>query len=156
MLVFIAPGLGHVTGMTLLTARDIDYETSLLVNFWIASALAAGVVIGIYLLLYSRLGLGILSVRDDEVAAASVGVNVWRNRFIAYVAAAAGSGLAGAISFYGGAVHYSHNWFRFELGSRHDLHRDHRRNRNTRRANHRDFRLLWRARAFYQRICALR
>ena len=99
MLVFIAPSLGHVTGMTLLTARDIDYETFLLVNFWIASAVAAGVVIGIYLLLHSRLGLGILSVRDDEVAAASVGVNVWRNRFIAYVAAAAGSGLAGAISF---------------------------------------------------------
>ncbi len=99
MLVFIAPGFGHVTGMTLMTAREIDYETFLLVNFWIASALAAGIVIGIYLLLHSRLGLGMLSVRDDEVAAASVGVNVWRNRLIAYVVAAAGCGLAGAISF---------------------------------------------------------
>ena len=61
MLVFIAPGFGHYR-MTLMTARDIDYETFLLVNFWIASALAAGVVIGIYLLLHSRLGLGMLSV----------------------------------------------------------------------------------------------
>ena len=99
MLVFIAPGLGHVTGMTLTTARGIDYETFLLANFWIAAALAAGVAIGIYALLHSPLGLGMLSVRDDDIAAASIGVNVWRNRFIAYVAAAAGCGLAGGISF---------------------------------------------------------
>jgi branched-chain amino acid transport system permease protein len=99
MLVFIAPGLGHVTGMTLETAREIDYETFLLVNFWIAAALAAAIVIIIYALMHSPLGLGMLSVRDDEIAAASIGVNVWRNRFIAYVAAAAGCGLAGGISF---------------------------------------------------------
>jgi branched-chain amino acid transport system permease protein len=43
--------------------------------------------------------LGMLSVRDDDVAATSIGVNVWRNRFIAYVASAAGCGLAGGISF---------------------------------------------------------
>jgi branched-chain amino acid transport system permease protein len=99
MLVFIAPGLGHVTGMTLETTRGIDYETFLLANFWIAAALAAGVVAGIYALLRSTLGLGMLSVRDNEIAAASIGVNVWRNRFIAYAIAAAGCGLAGGISF---------------------------------------------------------
>jgi branched-chain amino acid transport system permease protein len=99
MLVFIAPGLGHVTGMTLETARDIDYETFLLVNFSIAAALSGCVAIGIYVLLHSPLGLGMLAVRDDDVAAASIGVNVWRNRFIAYVTAAAGCGLAGGISF---------------------------------------------------------
>jgi branched-chain amino acid transport system permease protein len=99
MLVFIAPGFGHVTGMTLETAREIDYEVFLLANFWIAAAFAAAVMVGIYLLLNSALGLGMLSVRDDEVAAASIGINVWRNRFIAYVAASAGCGLAGGISF---------------------------------------------------------
>jgi branched-chain amino acid transport system permease protein len=99
MLVFIAPGLGHVTGMTLETTRGIDYEAFLLANFWIAAAFAAVVVIGIYTFLHSPLGLGMLSVRDDDIAAASIGVNVWRNRFTAYVAAAAGCGLAGGISF---------------------------------------------------------
>src|SRR5262249_35477083 len=69
MLVFIAPGLGHVTGMTLETTRGIDYEIFLLTNFWIAAAFAAGVVIGIYALLHSPLGLGMLSVRDDDIAA---------------------------------------------------------------------------------------
>jgi branched-chain amino acid transport system permease protein len=99
MLVFITPGLGHVTGITLQTARELDYETFLLANFWIAAVLAAVVVGGIYVLLHSTLGLGMLSVRDDDIAAASIGVNVWRNRFIAYVTAAAGCGLAGGISF---------------------------------------------------------
>jgi branched-chain amino acid transport system permease protein len=99
MLVFIAPGFGHVTGMTLETAHGIEYETFLLINFWMAAALAVAVVAGIYILLRSRLGLGMLSVRDDDIAAASIGVNVWRNRFVAYVAAATGCGLAGGISF---------------------------------------------------------
>ncbi len=99
MLVFIAPGLGHVTGMTLETARDIDYGTFLAVNFWLAAALAPATIAAIYGLMHARLGLGMLSVRDNELAAASIGVDVWRNRFIAYVAAAAGCGLAGGITF---------------------------------------------------------
>ena len=99
VLVLMMPGLGHVTGMTLETARDIDYETFLLANFWIAAALAGGTTLGVYLLMRAPLGLGMLSVRDDEVAASSIGVDVWRNRFIAYVVAAAGCGLAGGISF---------------------------------------------------------
>jgi branched-chain amino acid transport system permease protein len=69
------------------------------VNFWIAAALAGGTALGIHLLMRSPLGLGMLSVRDNEVAATSIGVDVWRNRFIAYVAAAAGCGLAGGVSF---------------------------------------------------------
>ena len=99
VLVLMMPGLGHVTGMTLETARGIDYETFLLANFWIAAAVAGGTTLGIYMLMRSPLGLGMLSVRDNEIAATSIGVDVWRNRFIAYVAAAAGCGLAGGISF---------------------------------------------------------
>jgi branched-chain amino acid transport system permease protein len=99
MLVFIAPGLGHVTGMTLETAHMIDFDTFLTVNFWLAAAMAAATVAGIYILMGSRLGLGMTSVRDDEIAATSIGVDVWRNRFIAYVAAAAGCGLAGGLTF---------------------------------------------------------
>jgi branched-chain amino acid transport system permease protein len=99
VLVFMSPGLGHITGMTLETARLIDFETFLVANFWIAAAIAGGTALGIYLLMRSRLGLGMTSVRDNEIAAMSIGVNVWRNRFIAYVAAAAGCGLAGGTSF---------------------------------------------------------
>lgn len=99
VLVLMMPGLGHVTGMTLETARGMDFETFLLANFWIAGAVTGGTIVGVYLLMRSRLGLGMLSVRDNEIAATSIGVNVWSNRFIAYVAAAAGCGLAGGITF---------------------------------------------------------
>jgi branched-chain amino acid transport system permease protein len=56
-------------------------------------------VIGTYWLMRSRVGLGLMTVRDNDLAATSIGVDVWRNRFIAFVVSAAGTGLAGAVSF---------------------------------------------------------
>ncbi|WP_311043793.1 MULTISPECIES: branched-chain amino acid ABC transporter permease [unclassified Rhizobium] len=54
---------------------------------------------GSYLLLRSRYGLALIAMRDNPVAAASQGVNVSRLRFLIWVAAAVGTGLAGAIYF---------------------------------------------------------
>lgn len=54
---------------------------------------------GTYLLLRSRLGLALTAMRDDAVAASSQGVDVGRMRFLVYLVAAIGTGLAGAIYF---------------------------------------------------------
>lgn len=54
---------------------------------------------GSYWLLRSRYGLALTAIRDNPVAAASQGVNVGRLRFLIWVAAAVGTGLAGAIYF---------------------------------------------------------
>ncbi|MBB3388073.1 branched-chain amino acid transport system permease protein [Rhizobium sp. BK275] len=54
---------------------------------------------GPYWLLRSRYGLALIAMRDNPVAAASQGVNVGRLRFAIWVAAAVGTGLAGAIYF---------------------------------------------------------
>ncbi len=54
---------------------------------------------GSYWLLRSRYGLALTAMRDNPVAAASQGVNVNRLRFLIFVAAAVGTGLAGAIYF---------------------------------------------------------
>ena len=54
---------------------------------------------GSYWLLRSRFGLALIAMRDNPVAAASQGVNVAKLRFLIYVAAAVGCGLAGAIYF---------------------------------------------------------
>jgi branched-chain amino acid transport system permease protein len=54
---------------------------------------------GSYALLRSRYGLALVAMRDNPVAAASQGVNVGRVRFLLWVAAAMGTGLAGAIYF---------------------------------------------------------
>jgi branched-chain amino acid transport system permease protein len=68
-------------------------------TFWLSAAVAGVAVVGTYLLMRSKIGLGLMTVRDNDLAATSVGVDVWRNRFIAFVISAAGCGLAGAISF---------------------------------------------------------
>lgn len=54
---------------------------------------------GSYWLLRSRYGLALTAMRDNPIAAASQGVNVARIRFLIWVAAAVGTGFAGAIYF---------------------------------------------------------
>jgi branched-chain amino acid transport system permease protein len=54
---------------------------------------------GILWLLRSRYGLALTAMRDNPIAAESQGVNVRRLRFVVFVLAAAGSGLAGAIYY---------------------------------------------------------
>ncbi|MDQ0456864.1 branched-chain amino acid ABC transporter permease [Rhizobium paknamense] len=54
---------------------------------------------GTFLMLRSRQGLAMTAMRDDPVSAASQGVNVARMRFAIFVAAAMGTGLAGAIYY---------------------------------------------------------
>jgi branched-chain amino acid transport system permease protein len=58
------------------------------------------IVIGvIYWLLRSRLGLALSAIRDGEVAAESVGIDIWRSKLLAYAIAAAGGAAAGALYF---------------------------------------------------------
>lgn len=91
--------LGGERGMGLPTARLIDPRWLEPLMFWLSATIAVAAVVGTYALLRSRVGLGLMTVRDNDVAAASIGVDVWRNRFIAFVISAAGCGLAGALSF---------------------------------------------------------
>jgi branched-chain amino acid transport system permease protein len=80
------PGLGGV-GATLLNAY----------TYWAALGVTVLTLLGSYLLLRSRLGLALTAVRDNEVAARSLGVRVGRAKRIVYLAAAAGGGGAGAL-----------------------------------------------------------
>ncbi|PYM16667.1 MAG: branched-chain amino acid ABC transporter permease [Candidatus Rokuibacteriota bacterium] len=91
--------LGGERGMGLRTARLVDARWLEPLTFWLAVAIAGGAVGGTYVLMKSRIGLGLMTVRDNDLAATSIGVDVWRNRFIAFVVSAAGTGLAGAVSF---------------------------------------------------------
>lgn len=65
----------------------------------IALTLCAIALISTVLLLRSRLGLGLTAMRDDTSAAASLGVNVGRNKLIVYLIAALFTSLAGAVFF---------------------------------------------------------
>jgi len=114
-LVTKASWLGGSAGLPLTSSRLIDLDWFEPVMFWIAGALALGSIGGLFLLMRSSFGLGLMSVRDNDLAAMSVGVDVQRNRFIVFVLSAAGCGIAGAVSFLGNlyvspAAAFDVNW----------------------------------------------
>ena len=79
-------------GVSTSAARDI-------ITYWAALALAAGTVLLVYLILRSRYGLALAAIRDSERAAESVGVDNFKTKLKVYIAAAAGTGLVGALIY---------------------------------------------------------
>jgi len=69
------------------------------VIYWIALALAVAILALILLLLRSRYGLALTAIRDNELAAASNGVDVVRVKLVVYVFAACGTAMIGALVF---------------------------------------------------------
>ncbi|MFC6520665.1 branched-chain amino acid ABC transporter permease [Undibacterium arcticum] len=69
------------------------------ITFWIASAMAIGLIALIYWLLRSRFGVALTAIRDSEAASESQGVDVERVKFYVYVLSAFGSGLVGALYY---------------------------------------------------------
>ncbi|HVY19789.1 MAG TPA: branched-chain amino acid ABC transporter permease [Bauldia sp.] len=84
--------VGEVYDVRAPAAREI-------IIYWIALVAMVAVIAAVYLLLRSRLGLALAAIRDGEVAAESIGVDIWRNKLIAYTIAACGTALAGALYF---------------------------------------------------------
>jgi branched-chain amino acid transport system permease protein len=79
-------------GVSTSAARDI-------ITYWAALALAAGTILLVYLILRSRYGLALAAIRDSERAAESVGVDIFKTKLKVYIAAAAGTGLVGALIY---------------------------------------------------------
>jgi branched-chain amino acid transport system permease protein len=89
--------LGGGSGMSLTAFAGVDRVSRIAQVYWTGLTLAVVVVLATWLLMRSRLGLGLTAIRDDRVAAAGLGVGVRRAQRIVYVAASAGAGLAGAL-----------------------------------------------------------
>lgn len=68
--------LGGERGMGLRTARLVDARWLEPMTFWMSVAIAGGAVAGPYVLMRSRIGLGLMTVRDNDLAATSIGVDV--------------------------------------------------------------------------------
>lgn len=69
------------------------------VMYYIAFFIAVGAVLAVWLLLRSRWGLALTAIRDSEPAAASLGVNIRRVKFMVYIGTAMGTALTGAFIF---------------------------------------------------------
>lgn len=66
-------------------------------TFWLALAVVTLAILVTYALLRSRLGLHLQAVRDDSVAAGSLGVRVTRVKRLVFVLTAGGCAAAGAV-----------------------------------------------------------
>jgi branched-chain amino acid transport system permease protein len=90
---FFGGGTGHyLPGLTNLSFKVLNHDTYLAAWF-----VALFVVVATYVLLRSRLGLVLSSVRDNEVASRSSGAKVTSTRRTVFIVAAAGCGAAGAV-----------------------------------------------------------
>ncbi len=86
-------------GMSLNVMRDYSAMERNIAMSLLCALLILVTIGGSFWFLRSRYGLALIAMRDNPVAAASQGVNVPRLRFLVYVAAAVGCGLAGAVYF---------------------------------------------------------
>lgn len=92
---------GASSGLPLYAARRIDTGLLPSMGYWLALVLAAALCIGLMWLERSPWGLHVHAMRDDEVAARSLGVKTDRIKAALFILSAAGCGMAGAIGFMG-------------------------------------------------------
>ncbi len=67
--------------------------------YWLALAAAVVVIAVVYLYLRSRGGLALTAIRDNEMAAKSLGIDIWRTKFTVYVITAAVTAMVGGLIF---------------------------------------------------------
>ncbi len=97
LLVTQVDAVGAGSGASLTAFSGIEPLYRIAFVYWMSLGIAVAVVVGVYLLMRSRVGLALTAIRDDPTAASSAGVAVTRAKRLVYVLAAAGCGLAGAM-----------------------------------------------------------
>ncbi len=97
LLVTQVDAVGAGSGASLTAFSGIEPLYRIAFVYWMSLGIAVAVVVGVYLLMRSRVGLALTAIRDDPTAASSAGVAVTRAKRLVYVVAAAGCGLAGAM-----------------------------------------------------------
>ena len=85
------------TGTSLIALDASAATTRHALTYWTALAAMAALLAGLFVLLRSRLGAAIQAIRDNEEAAASLGVRVLASKRVIFVLAAFGAAMAGAL-----------------------------------------------------------
>jgi branched-chain amino acid transport system permease protein len=91
-------GAGNVQSLTVKnTFSGYDLQTRRDLIYWFALALAVGATLMVVGVVRSRLGLALQAVRDDDVGAQGLGVQVTRTKLIVWVMASGWIGATGAL-----------------------------------------------------------
>ena len=91
--------LGAGTGVTIRSLSAIPPSDRQALTYWLALAVGVGSIVLAAMIMRSRLGLALRAVRDSEVAARSLGVDIFRAKLAIYIVAAAGASAAGAVLY---------------------------------------------------------
>jgi branched-chain amino acid transport system permease protein len=99
LLVANTGALGRGTGRTLKAVFPLARETRELVTYGLALAVGVAAMAAVYCYLRSRLGVGLMAVRDSEPASESLGVDVYLTKLRVYLIAAFATGMTGALIY---------------------------------------------------------
>lgn len=97
LLVSLNGSLGGGTGISLTALGSYDPVYRLAYTYWFALAVTGAFVFGLFLLLRGRAGTSLRAIRDDQDAAASVGVRVLANKRLIFLLTSVGCGAAGSM-----------------------------------------------------------
>jgi branched-chain amino acid transport system permease protein len=98
LLFLLDKGLGGGTGISLRGLNSYPPEVRRAFTYWLTLAFAVLLLVLLFVLLRHRTGAALQAIRDDEEAAASLGVRVGPLKFLLYVLAGFGCGAAGALT----------------------------------------------------------
>jgi branched-chain amino acid transport system permease protein len=98
LVVALDQSLGGGTGISLTGLNVYSPDARQAYTYWLTLGITVILLAAGFFLLRSRLGASLQAIRDDEEAAASVGIRVMRAKRILFVLAAAGCGAAGALT----------------------------------------------------------
>ncbi|MEQ9039446.1 MAG: branched-chain amino acid ABC transporter permease [Silicimonas sp.] len=68
-------------------------------SYWLALGAAVIVLLTVYFFLRSRRGLALTAIRDSEVAASGLGIDIWRTKLEVYVVTSAFTAIIGGLIF---------------------------------------------------------
>jgi branched-chain amino acid transport system permease protein len=98
LLVTLDQSLGGGTGTSLIELNSFTPHARQEYTYWLTLGFTTFLLVLLFVLLRSRLGASLQAIRDDEDAAASVGVRVMACKRILFIIAAVGCGAAGAMT----------------------------------------------------------
>jgi branched-chain amino acid transport system permease protein len=98
LLFLLDKGLGGGTGVSLRGLNTYPPEVRRALTYWLALAITVLLLVLLFVLLRHRTGAALQAIRDDEEAAASLGVRVGPLKVLLFVLAGFGCGAAGALT----------------------------------------------------------
>jgi branched-chain amino acid transport system permease protein len=96
-LVVLDKSIAGLTGTSLIALNKYSADDQRANNYWLALGAAVVLLAILFVLLRSRTGASLQAIRDDEEAAASVGVRVLWGKGVIFVLAGVGCAIAGTI-----------------------------------------------------------